>query len=297
MMLDQFDKPTIEILNKPLPEWAVKPNKFKPGMSTIHPMAVIDRLNEAFGVGAWSFLVEFISCDKAIQKTSKGDRDVFISAVKGRLEIGKLIIEQFGGSTNDDRGDAIKGGATDALTKIASYLGVAAAIYKNQGNHENEIDEVLDETADIEKKEPNDPARAPAEMITDKQLTLLAMLMKEQGIDERDIYTEFGVESRKGLTKKQASMVIDRLVKSSTAPMPVKTVQKASKLDVARIRMLMAELNMTPAGEENLLAHFSVGHLEDLNPAQAYQAIVELTRQKETKAYNADPVMSSINNI
>lgn len=285
------------MLNQPVPAWAVKPHPTRNGMSTIHPMAIIDRLNEVFGVAGWSYMVEYISCDKEVQKTQKGQRDVYVSAVKGTLKIDDLTIEQFGGSTNDDRGDALKGGGTDALTKIASYLGIAAAIYKNQGNHENKIDEVLDETADIAKKEPNDPALAPAEMITDKQLTLLAMLMKEQGIDERDVYTEFGVESRKGLTKKQASMVIDRLVKSSTAPMPVKTVQKASKLDVARIRMLMAELNKTQAGEENILAHFSVGHLEDLNPAQAYEVIVELTRQKESKKYGEDPIINSINNI
>jgi len=281
------------MLNQPVPAWAVKPHPTRNGMSTIHPMAIIDRLNEVFGVAGWSYLVEYISCDKEVQKTQKGQRDVYVSAVKGTLKIDDLTIEQFGGSTNDDRGDALKGGGTDALTKIASYLGIAAAIYKNQGNHENRIDEVVDDglAPDVE------PRPAPAEMITDKQLTLLAMLMKEQGIDERDIYTEFGVESRKGLTKKQASMVIDRLVKSSTAPMPVKTVQKASKLDVARIRMLMAELNKTSAGEENILAHFSVGHLEDLNPAQAYEVIVELTRQKESKKYGEDPIINSINNI
>jgi len=289
----KLSQPKIDMLNQPVPAWAVKPHPTRNGMSTIHPMAIIDRLNEVFGVAGWSYLVEYISCDKEVQKTQKGQRDVYVSAVKGTLKIDDLTIEQFGGSTNDDRGDALKGGGTDALTKIASYLGIAAAIYKNQGNHENRIDEVVDDglAPDVE------PRPAPAEMITDKQLTLLAMLMKEQGIDERDIYTEFGVESRKGLTKKQASMVIDRLVKSSTAPMPVKTVQKASKLDVARIRMLMAELNKPPAGEENILAHFSVGHLEDLNPAQASEVIVELTRQKESKKYGEDPIINSINNI
>lgn len=82
-----------------------------------------------------------------------------------------------------------------------------------------------------------------------------------------------------------------------TVSAPMVTNQKASKLDVARIRMLMTELGKTPADEENLLAHFSVGHIEDLNPAQAYEAIVELTRQKESKKYGEDPIINSINNI
>ena len=43
-------------------------------------------------------------------------------------------LEQFGGSTNDDEGDALKGSATDGLTKIASYLGIGAEIYKGNGN-------------------------------------------------------------------------------------------------------------------------------------------------------------------
>jgi len=46
----------------------------------------------------------------------------------------KSLIIAYGGSTNDDKGDSLKGGATDALTKCASYLGVGATIYKGQGN-------------------------------------------------------------------------------------------------------------------------------------------------------------------
>lgn len=226
-MIDKLDTKRIEMLNQSIPAWAVKPHPTKKGMSTIHPMAVIDRLNEVFGVGGWSYTVEHISCEKVVQKTYNGSRDVFVSAVKGSLKIGDLVLEQFGGSTNDDKGDALKGGATDALTKTASYLGVGAAIYKGQGNQENEIDEVV----------------------------------------------------------------------TASAPTPVNTTQKASKLDVARIRMLMTELGKKLEDEEKLMMHFSVGHLEDLNPKQAYEAIVELTRQKETRKFGDDPIMSSIDNL
>lgn len=126
----------IELLHKPLPEWAVKPHPTRRGMSAIHPMAIIDRLNEVFGIGKWQFTTEFISCEKEVQKTQKGDRNVYVSAVKGRLEVDEygIVLEQYGGSTNDDKGDSLKGGCTDSLTKIASYLGIGAEIYKGKGN-------------------------------------------------------------------------------------------------------------------------------------------------------------------
>lgn len=123
-----------ELLGKALPSWAVKKHPTKAGMSAIHPMAIIDRLNEVFGLGGWNFTTEFISCESRVQKTKNGERLVFDSAVKGRLEIETLVLEQYGGSTNDDKGDALKGGATDSLTKIASYLGIGAEIYKGRGN-------------------------------------------------------------------------------------------------------------------------------------------------------------------
>jgi hypothetical protein len=127
----------IKKLNEPLPEWALKSHPTKSNMTVIHPMAVIDRLNEVFGVGEWHFKTDYISCNPFIQKTRNGERSMYMSAVKGTLTVPKheIHIEQYGGSSNDDMGDALKGGATDALTKISSYLGVGASIYKGQGNN------------------------------------------------------------------------------------------------------------------------------------------------------------------
>lgn len=133
-----MEQKIIDVLNKALPAWAVKPHPTKTNMSAIHPMAVIDQLNEAFGVGEWQFTTEYIACNPWTQKTKNGERAMFMSAVKGTLIVPEhsIHIEQYGGSSNDDMGDALKGGATDALTKCASYLGVGASIYKGQGNIE-----------------------------------------------------------------------------------------------------------------------------------------------------------------
>jgi len=132
----KIEQEKVDKLKQKLPDWAIKQHPTKSNLSVIHPMAVIDRLNEVFGVGGWKFTTEYISCDPAIQKTRTGDRAVFISAVKGKLFIPEydIEIEQYGGSTNDDKGDALKGGGTDALTKISSYLGIGAEIYKGKGN-------------------------------------------------------------------------------------------------------------------------------------------------------------------
>jgi len=131
-----IDAQKIEQLQAPLPSWAVKVHPTKKNMSTIHPMAVIDRLNEVFGFGAWNTTVEKLSAYDWMQKTSKGDRKVYTATSRVVLDVPKyeIHLEQFGGSTNDDEGDALKGSATDALTKIASYLGIGASIYKGKGN-------------------------------------------------------------------------------------------------------------------------------------------------------------------
>jgi len=124
------------LLSAKLPDWAIKQNPTKKNMSVIHPMAVIDRLNEVFGLGQWQTVVEKLSSVKWIQKTKTGEREVYTATSKVIFKVPseEIHLEQFGGSTNDDEGDALKGSATDGLTKIASYLGIGAEIYKGNGN-------------------------------------------------------------------------------------------------------------------------------------------------------------------
>lgn len=123
-------------LHEPLPAWAVKPHPTKTGMSAIHPMSIVDRLNEVFGTGQWNTDVEKLSSNEWMQSTKNGERKVYTATCKMVFEVGDegMHLSQFGGSTNDDEGDALKGSATDALTKIASYLGIGAEIYKGNGN-------------------------------------------------------------------------------------------------------------------------------------------------------------------
>lgn len=186
-----MEKEVISKLQRKLPDWAVKPHPTKKNMSAIHPMAVIDQLNDAFGVGEWKFETAFIHFEPFIQKTQKGERDMFRTAVKGTLIVPKfdIHIEQFGGSSNDDLGDALKGGATDALTKCASYLGVGASIYKNQGNVEPPKEVTLEEAFVILRaaKTNEELTKAfrslPANLQKDEEVVALGKELREEIID------------------------------------------------------------------------------------------------------------------
>lgn len=113
-------------LKSPLPSEAIKQHPSKTYLSTIRDIYVIERLNEVFGVGSWKLKVEHI--------TTQGKMVV----VKVLFTIPEYNIEYecYGGNDNSDLGDAYKGATTDALTKIASWLGIANEVWKNKTSQE-----------------------------------------------------------------------------------------------------------------------------------------------------------------
>ena len=122
-------------LKEPLPREAVSPNPQKPGLSVIKVIYVVERLNDVFGLNGWHIDNEIVETGRMV-------------VVRATLSIPKysIVIEQFGGNDNPDRGDAYKGACTDALSKCASYLGIGMDVYKglhdertrdSSGNHRN----------------------------------------------------------------------------------------------------------------------------------------------------------------
>lgn len=109
-------------LSEPLPAKALKPHPSKAFLTTINSIYVTERLNEVFGVGAWSVESEIV------------DNTQKMVVVKTTLTIPEYGIryECFGGNDNADRGDAHKGAVTDAITKIGSWLGIGAEVWKNE---------------------------------------------------------------------------------------------------------------------------------------------------------------------
>lgn len=111
----------VAMLNDPLPAEALKPHPTRKYLSVINCIYVTERLNQVFGVGAWQIKTEHV--------TTLGKMVV----TKTTLDIPEYNIhyECYGGNDNADLGDAYKGATTDAITKIGSYLGIGAHVWKN----------------------------------------------------------------------------------------------------------------------------------------------------------------------
>lgn len=109
-------------LVRPLPPEAVTPHPTKTYLSSIKSIYVTERLNDVFGVGSWR-----VEVDKVDQANK-------MVVVKVRLTIPAYGIdyECYGGNDNADLGDAYKGATTDALTKIASWLGIGQEVFKDE---------------------------------------------------------------------------------------------------------------------------------------------------------------------
>ena len=116
---DGLPPEVLEKLKTPLPPEAVSPNPERPGLSVIKVIYVVERLNDVFGLNGW----------RVVNQVVESGRMVVVKATVTIPEYG-IVIEQYGGNDNPDRGDAYKGACTDALSKCASYLGIGMDVYK-----------------------------------------------------------------------------------------------------------------------------------------------------------------------
>lgn len=125
----------IETIKRPLPPEALKPHPTKSGMTAINAIFVIERLNEVFGIGGWKLFVEPLSSVGTDKTSSKGrSYNEFSAITKVTMVIPAHDIhyECVASSTNEDEGDAYKGSVTDSITKISSWLGIGADVWKNK---------------------------------------------------------------------------------------------------------------------------------------------------------------------
>lgn len=124
METKQITESMKQALGRALPSEAIKPHPTKSYLSTINSIYVSERLNEVFGIGEWQTRVDYVG-----EKSGKTTMVV----VKLTLDIPAYAIhyECYGGNDNADYGDAFKGATTDALTKIGSWLGIGAHVWKN----------------------------------------------------------------------------------------------------------------------------------------------------------------------
>lgn len=123
METKKLEQKQVDALYRPLPAEAVTSHPTKSYLSSIKSIYVTDRLNEVFGIGLWHIKSEVVE---------NHDKMVVVKVTFTVPEYG-IEYECYGGNDNADRGDAYKGATTDALTKIGSWLGIGADVFK--GNH------------------------------------------------------------------------------------------------------------------------------------------------------------------
>lgn len=172
-----------QALNRALPAEALSPHPKLAGKSAISAIYIAERLNEVFGIGQWTTSVEFIERHSFIQKTKNGDKDKIMIVIKLILEIPSYGIhyECFGGNDNDDLGDAYKGATTDALTKIGSWLGIGAHVWKN--------DPTGSKTAAKPAPQPK-PQPKPQPQITQQQAAKIAWVYLESNDKALNYYLQ-----------------------------------------------------------------------------------------------------------
>lgn len=109
-----------EQLHAQLPQEALSKHPAKTFLTSIKAIYVVERLNDVFGVGSWQTRTEIVSIE---------NNNAVVKCIFEIPEYG-VYFETYGGHDDKDLGDALKGAATDALTKAASYLEIGIEVFK-----------------------------------------------------------------------------------------------------------------------------------------------------------------------
>ena len=129
--MEKITPEMIELIKKPLPAEAITQHPTKTYLSSIKAIYVTERLNEVFGIWAWTIKTDEVT------NAWKG-----MIVVKVIFEVPRygIYYESFGWNDNGwesnknfDLWDAYKWATTDAITKIASYIGIGIDVFKWKG--------------------------------------------------------------------------------------------------------------------------------------------------------------------
>lgn len=118
------------MLDLPLPDEAITRHPTKTFLSSIKSVYVTERLNDVFGVGQWRIKSEV---------TERSDKGMVVVKVFFSVPEYNIEYECYGGNNNGgeasknfDLGDAYKGAVTDAISKIGSWMGIGADVFKGK---------------------------------------------------------------------------------------------------------------------------------------------------------------------
>lgn len=159
--LQTLNSEQLRQLSLPLPAEAVTPHPTKKFLSSIKSIYVTERLNEVFGVGRWRIETDVVE---------KQERMVVVK-LKFTIPDYGIYYECYGGNDNPDLGDAYKGATTDAITKVASWLGIGADVFK--GKYTNDKFQVAAQNTKPAQPATPDPiaAAAPVQPAPKKRIT------------------------------------------------------------------------------------------------------------------------------
>ena len=196
-----------EKLDAPLPKEAIKQHPSKKFLSTINAIFVTERLNDVFGVGAWRTKTETVT--SATTKT--GTTMVVTKTIFEIPEYG-IYYECYGGNDNADLGDAYKGSMTDAITKIGSYLGIGAHVWKNNPTPTEQHTQQPTQQQPQQIR-PNTQAQAqpkPVDMTRRKE-KIVAYLNSLDFAELQNTLDYFNIEDVARITDQQVNAVADYL--------------------------------------------------------------------------------------
>lgn len=126
-----------EILNRKIPQWALSDRPGAGKLTSIKSIYITETLNEMFGIGGWTVQCELIPINgNTFIQTKKGDLSFYTVMMKVIFQTNDIHYECIASADNTDLGDAAKGAISDCLSKIGSWIGIAAAVYRGETIYE-----------------------------------------------------------------------------------------------------------------------------------------------------------------
>jgi hypothetical protein len=205
-------------LYAPLPSEAIKQHPTKTFLSTIKPIYITDRLNEVFGIGQWQTRTENVLVN---------DNGTVVNKVVFTVPEYNIYYECFGGNDNGgsgskgfDLGDAFKGATTDALNKIASYLGIGIDVYRGKQSHAPTGYKNYPVEAPMQQpvQQPIQPSTAFNDDTADRKAKALSALQKAKKVSTVKglIAEQKGFKATPEGTSFQSGATLDDVVKNNS---------------------------------------------------------------------------------
>lgn len=127
MTKPKITKEMKDLCLKPFPKEAYSVIEGKSYLTTLKAYYITERLNEVFGVGRWTIETEEVFRD---------DKEVVLKGNFVALDYDVVLPKQFGGARIQGKGtsvsDGFKSAVTDCQSKLASYLGIGAEMFKGK---------------------------------------------------------------------------------------------------------------------------------------------------------------------